>query len=298
MAEADFTRSAKAPATERSYRSDLAIFVAWCDGRKLSSLPADPATVAAFIRHQAKRLKASTIGRRLAAIGYMHRLADQPNPTHHSDVMVAKEEIFRRIGVAKTKKSPAISDLVVAMALSCDGSLRGLRDRAILLLGFAGGFPRSELVALDVVDIQEVPEGLRVRVRRGQTDQHARGFTKAILPQARACPVAALRAWLDAAGISRGPIFRRIRGRRAVTADRLKDAAVAQIVKAGAARLGLDVSTFSGHSLRSGLCTSALQRGANIKKLMDLTGHRSFDALLECVQDADLFRNHAAEGLL
>jgi site-specific recombinase XerD len=144
-------------------------------------------------------------------------------------------------------------------------SLRELRDRAILLIGFAGAFRRSELVALDVSDIEETPEGMLVTLRRSKTDQEGLGRRVAIPRGETACPVAALKAWLSAGGISSGPIFVRIWNKRAqrVSEHRLDAETVAAVVKQGAPRLGFDPSTFGGHSLRAGFVTSAVKRGAD-----------------------------------
>ena len=151
------------------------------------------------------------------------------------------------------------------------GCLTGLRDRALLLLGFAGAFRRSELVALDVADIAETETGLLVTIRRSKTDQEGEGVTIAIARGDVACPVKALREWLDAAGIEAGPIFRPINKAGTVAAQRLTDRSVANIVKAYADRAGFDASTFSGHSLRSGFLTSAAANGASIFKMMDVS---------------------------
>ena len=179
-------------------------------------------------------------------------------------------------------------------------SLRELRDRAILLLGFAGAFRRSELVALDVVDIEWTAEGALVSIRRSKTDQEGLGRKVAIPHGEIACPVAALKAWLEAASITEGPVFCRIFNKRAqrVTDRRLAPRNVAAIVKAGASRLGFDPSTFGGHSLRSGLVTTAVKRGVNLMKVCDQTGHKSLEMLRVYSRDAELFAGNAAAGLL
>jgi site-specific recombinase XerD len=179
-------------------------------------------------------------------------------------------------------------------------SLRELRNRAILLLGFAGAFRRSELVALNVEDIEETAAGMLVTLRRSKTDQEGLGRRVAIPRGELACPVAALRAWLDAAGITEGAIFRRIINKKSqrVTDRRLAARNVAAIVKQGAERLGFDPSTFAGHSLRAGFVTSAVKRGANLIKITDVTGHRSLEMLRTYSRDAEAFVGHAGAGLL
>jgi site-specific recombinase XerD len=197
------------------------------------------------------------------------------------------------------RKRAATADIVIAMAPTAT-SLRALRNRAIILLGFAGAFRRSELVALNVGDVEETPEGMLVTLRRSKTDQEGIGRKVAIPRGEIACPVAALRAWLDAAGITEGAIFRRIFNKRAqrVTTARLAARNIASVVKAGAARLGFDPGAFGGHSLRAGFVTSAVKRGANLIKITDVTGHRSLEMLKTYSRDAEAFVGHAGAGLL
>jgi site-specific recombinase XerD len=184
------------------------------------------------------------------------------------------------------------------MAPRADGTVTTLRDRALLLLGFAGAFRRSELVALNVADVEEVPEGLRVTIHRSKTDQEGAGKTIAIVRGEVACPVAALRDWLRAADIAEGPVFRSIRRGGHVQDERLTDRSVANIVKSHAARAGLDPALFSGHSLRAGFLTSAAKRGASIFKMMATSRHRSTASLVGYVRDQELFVDHAGSGLL
>jgi site-specific recombinase XerD len=173
-----------------------------------------------------------------------------------------------------------------------------LRDSALLLLGFAGAFRRSELVALDVADIEETQTGLLVTIRRSKTDQQAMGRTIAITRGDAACPVKALREWLNAAGIVSGSLFRPINKSGTVAASRLTCRSVANIVKQYAGRAGFDAAIFSAHSLRSGFLTSAAAKGASIFKMMDQSGHKSIDTLRGYVRDAELFKDHAGAGLL
>lgn len=194
--------------------------------------------------------------------------------------------------------APATADRVIAMASRPDGCPSSLRDRALFLLGFAGAFRRSELVALDVADIEEVPEGLRVTIRRGKTDQEGHGSVVAIIRGEVACPVSALQEWLQAAGITEGPVFRAIRRGGHIRAERLTDRSVANIVKTHAERVGLDPTLFSGHSLRSGFLTSAAKRGASLFKMMATSRHRSVDTLAGYARDQELFKDHAGAGLL
>jgi site-specific recombinase XerD len=298
-AAASYAKAEKAAATRRAYKTDFSIFQAWCADRGASALPAEPATVAAFLAWEANRkVRPSTIGRRAAAIRYAHKLAGHGIPTDDERVRATMRGIRRAVGTVATKKTPTTADQVRAMVPKAGAGLAELRDRALLLLGFAGAFRRSELVALDIEDIEETKDGLRVMIRRGKTDQEGKGAIIAIVRGTVACPVAAYKAWIEAANISAGPVFRPIAKGERLQEARLTDRSVAKIVKAHAARIGLDPAGFSGHSLRSGFLTSAAARGASIFKMMDVSRHKSMDTLRGYVRDAELFRDHAGAGLL
>ena len=294
---AEYANAEKAVATRRAYSSDFGIFQAWAFANAQNALPASPESVAAFVASEAaKGVRPSTIGRRIAAIQYAHKLRGLTTPTDDERVKATVRGIRRTYGTAPVKKAPATSERIIAMAATGEG-ITALRDRALLLLGFAGAFRRSELVALDVADIEVVAEGLRVTIRRGKTDQEGQGATIAIVPGAVACPVAAFRAWLDASGITEGAVFRSIQKGGKVQ-ERLTAKSVAVIVKQRAALVGLDAKAYAGHSLRAGFLTSAAKRGASVFKMMDTSRHRSVETLRGYVRDAELFKDHAGAGLL
>jgi site-specific recombinase XerD len=296
---AEYARAEKAEATRRAYRSDFEIFRAWCAERRTSALPAAPEAVAAFLAHEAeRRVRPSTIGRRVAAIRYAHKLAGLPLPTDDERVRATMRGIRRSLGTARAKKTPATVERIVAMAPIAGGRFANIRDRALLLFGFASAMRRSELAALDFEDIEQTPDGLRVTIRRSKTDQEGHGDVIAVPRGTVACPVAALKAWLEAAAITTGPLFRPIAKGERVQAARLTDRSIATIVKAHAARVGLDPATFAGHSLRSGFLTSAAARGASIFKMADQSRHKSMDTLRGYVRDAEIFQGHAGKGLL
>jgi site-specific recombinase XerD len=293
-----YASAEKAGATRRAYGTDFSIFRAWCEERQLGAIPASPATVAAFLAHEASRnVKASTIGRRVAAIRYAHKLAGLDIPTDDERVRATVRGVRRTLGTAKSKKAPATAERLLAMAANTGAGLKGLRDRALLLLGFAGAFRRSELVALDVSDIEETPDGMKVTIRRSKTDQEGAGQVIAVPFGKIACPIAALKEWIGVAGIQSGAVFRSV-NRHGRVGERLTDQSVADIVKEHAARLRLDPHQFAGHSLRAGFLTSAASRGASIFKMMDVSRHRSVDTLRGYVRDAELFKDHAGAGLL
>lgn len=294
-----FARDQHAGATRQAYRSDFRIFQAWCAARSLPGFPAEPATISAFIAAEAKAgVKASTITRRLAAIRYAHVLAGHEPPTNSEVVKATMKGIRRNLGTAPMQKAPATAQRLALMANLCPDDLRGLRDRALLLLGFAGAFRRSELVALSVDDLEETDKGLRVRIHRSKTDQEGAGHVIAVLRGERSCPVAAVRAWLEAAAITTGPVFRPFsRGGRPL-GRHLTPKSVAIIVKRYAELAGLDPALFAGHSLRAGFLTSAAANRASLFKMMDVSRHKSVDTLRGYVRRAEEFENHAGAGLL
>lgn len=294
----NYADRAQAPATARAYAADWRTFAAWCASRDLLALPADPTTVAVFLADEAQRVKPATLGRRLAAIKAAHVAAQLEPPTNGAAVRRVLRGIRREQGTRQTKKAPATAERLLAMVAHCSPTLAGKRDRALLLLGFGGAFRRGELSALDVADLEEHAEGLRVLVRRAKTDQEGVGATVAVTRGNHACPVDAVRVWLESAGITDGPVFRPVGKSGRVSDARLSPFSVAQIVKHYAARAGLDPATFGGHSLRAGFLTSAAERGRPLDRMMAVSRHKRVDTLLGYVRRADDFRDHAGAGLL
>src|SRR6266478_1310488 len=196
-AAVDLAQAEKAVSTRKAYGTDFRLFKTWCDTKGVSALPAAPETVAAYLAAQARTSRPSTLGRRVAAIRYAHKLAELPLPTDAEGVKATMRGIRRTLGSAKIRKAPAVAAAMLGMVAGAPDNLAGLRDRALLLLGFAGAFRRSELVALDVNDIEETEAGLRVTIRYSKTDQDGQGVTIAIARGDVACPVKPLRGWLD-----------------------------------------------------------------------------------------------------
>jgi site-specific recombinase XerD len=292
-----------APATLRAYQADFRAFAAWCasdaGGRGASAFPAAPEVVAAFLAAQADAgVKVATIRRRAAAIHFRHASAQIESPTRSMLVTAALKGIRRELGVAPARKAPATALRLIEMARLCPATLPGRRDRALLLLGFGGALRRSELVALQVEDLEVLPQGLRVTIRRSKTDQEGVGQVIAIARGEVHCPVVAVQEWLQAAAITTGPVLRRVRKGGCVGHEALSDRAVADIVKAYAERAGFDAQAFSGHSLRAGFLTSAAEAGAGVLKLVEVSRHRSLDTVRGYVRSAELFKDHAGAGLL
>ena len=295
-----YVAAARAPATVRAYRSDLRDFEAWCAAHGRVALPATPDTVADYLAALADSgRRASTITRRLSAISQGHRLAGLETPTQSPVVRMTAAGIRRRLGTAPRQVSPVLVADLRAMVESLPDTTRGRRDRALLLLGFAGGMRRGELVGLDVADVREEPDGLRVTIRRSKTDQESAGRGVGILRGRHPLtdPVAAVANWRDAAGVEEGPLFRPVGRDGVVGTERLSDRAVARIVKASAARIGLDPASVAGHSLRAGLATSAAAAGASERTIMATTGHRSEGMVRRYIRAGSLFAESAGRYL-
>jgi site-specific recombinase XerD len=295
----NYVRQSLSPSTRKFYRIDFGIFTAWCESLSLIPLPASSATVARFLAIQASQgIKPATLIRRLAAIRMAHEVQGHDNPTNHKGVKAVIKGIKREKGVAQHKKAPATAERIASMIAHCPDTLIGLRDKALLLLGFAGAFRRSELVALTINDIERTPEGIKVTIRKSKTDQEGQGQAVAILNGTCFRVVDELMRWLYAANITDGYLFRPIKKGGKVQPMVLTDRSVAIIVKRYASKAGLIANDFSGHSLRSGFITSGAQAGADLFKLMEVSRHKKPETVLGYVRESKLFENHAGEKFL
>jgi integrase len=295
----DFIRQAKAANTVRAYRSDWQHFEAWCKVHRLAPLPAAQGTVALYLSSLAQSHKTSTIQRRVSAISQAHQAAGHESPTRALPVRTLLAGIRRSKGTAPATKAPVLTADVRAMLGTLKDGLLGARDRALLLLGFAGGFRRSELVGLDVSDVDFTADGLVVALRRSKTDQEGEG-RKVGIPYGSnpdTCPVRSLEAWLQKSGISEGPLFHSVNRHGQPRSGRLTDKTVARVVKRTAQAAGLDPAKYSGHSLRAGLATAAAIGGASERAIMNQTGHRSLGMVRRYIRDGSLFRENAAASL-
>jgi integrase len=295
----EFIQASKAESTLRGYRADWREFYTWCEDQHICPLPASPEAVAAYIADCAARLKVGSIQRRLNAIAEAHKAMGIDSPTHHAMVMNTIKGIRRTRGTAPVRKAPALTEDIRAMVDATDAGIIGARDRALILLGFAGAFRRSELVGLDVEDCIFGKDGLTVTLRRSKTDQDNAGRKIGIPYGANptTCPVRVLQSWIEQAGITTGPLFRSISRHRHVQADRLSGIDVARVTKKLAKRAGLDPAKFAGHSLRAGHATSAAIAGASERSIMNQTGHRSVQMVRRYIRDGNLFRENSAGKL-
>ncbi len=307
-----YGEAAKAPNTRRAYAADWHHFASWCDGHGLSSLPASPGTIAAYLTAHAEALKVSTLGRRLAAIRAAHQHARLPLDLTGQAFKDVWAGIRRERGTRPIKKRALVTaDLRKAVA-ELPASTIGVRDRALLLVGFASALRRSELASLVVGDgvghrVSFTDDGLLIELGRSKSDQESKGAVIAVPFGSRVttCPVRALRAWLAEAGIEHGPVFRPITRHGHIGADAMTGHGVALAVKRAVFRAELatghsiaeamaSAATVAGHSLRAGFVTAADAAGAPISKIMEQARHARFETTRGYVREADAFRDNAA----
>jgi integrase len=317
-----FQRMAKAENTRIAYRAAVRAWCAWCDHRGLAPLPASGADVATFLAAERRRgLAPNTIDLRRAAIRYLHRAAGCAVPT--GDVCVAEtvagiRRDAARKGQAPEKKAAATASIVRQMLAQIPDDPRGLRDKALILVAFAGALRRSELVAIRVERLEQTERGLRLTIPQSKGSQAAAVIVPLPYGETELCPVRALARWREAAGITAGPVFRRIWLAKQVKAgeagglpaggpppalprighDAMSTRAIADMVQARASAAGFDGKHFGGHSLKRGALTTGMERGVHPADLKRLGRHKSFDVLGEYLEFGDLFDRHALKGVL
>jgi site-specific recombinase XerD len=292
----DFAARSKAANTIRAYAADWREFTAWCERHAASQLPAAPETVALYVAELADTLRVGTLTRRLSAISQAHQLAGFDSPTHDARVRTVLAGVRRVKGTAQQGKRPVTTEDLRRILERLPDTLQGRRDRALLLMGFAGAFRRSELVGIDIADLEFHRDGLVVTVRRSKTDPEGQG-RKVGLPYGshpETCPVRAAREWLECLDETRGPVFRPVDRHGHIGAGRLSDKAVALIVKRAAGTVGLPVAELAGHSLRAGLATAAAAAGVSERAIMAQTGHRSLTTVRKYIREGSLFLENAA----
>ncbi len=273
-----YASASRADGTVATYTKAWAGFCAWCSEQGLCTLPAMPQTVARYLAARADQgRRPATLNVALSAIAQAHEHAGLQSPIADRLVKETWKGIRRRLGTAPHKKEPINAGELRRMMDGLPTGLIGLRDRALLLLGFAGGFRRSELVALSAADLTFVPEGLEAFLANSKTDQERKGHMKMIAygSDPSTCPVRAAKDWLELSGIVEGPVFRPINRHETLGAKALTDHAVAVIIKRSASKVGLPIPELSGHSLRAGFVTEAARNGADYPAIMDQTGHES-----------------------
>jgi site-specific recombinase XerD len=296
-----YAEDVRARATRRAYLTDFRSFEGWCAGHALPSMPAAPATVAVYLAALAGQgRRASTIGRALAGIADAHRQRGYPWLRGQVAIANVMRGIRRRHGTAPAQKAPLGDAELAAMVGVLGADLVGLRDRALLTLGWMGAFRRSELVALRVEDVTTTAEGLVVRVQRSKRDQEGLGEAKGIpyAAQEGLCAVRALAGWLRASGIASGPLLRAVGRHGRIGEGGLSDRSVARIIKRVAKCAGIDPATVAGHSLRAGFATTAARKGKSLDAIMRQTLHRSERVARSYIRHRGVFDANAAAGLV
>lgn len=292
-------KNSKAKNTKRAYQTDWRQFVLWCKENKVSSLPASPETIVYYITFLGKKFKASTIKRKMTAISQRHETAGYESPTKTPLVKGVWEGLQRTIGLKETGKEPLwLHDLRKMIEAIPENRLIGIRDRALLVIGWAAALRRSELVELDVEHISFTKDGLILTIAQSKTDQKQEGQEVA-LPfgsHPLTCPVRNLQRWLEVANITSGPIFRRI-DRHGNVLGRLTDQSIRLIVKRYCGTVGLDPEKYGAHSLRSGFCSTAARAGKSEHLIMRQTRHKHADSLRPYIKHGTLFEDNAVAGI-
>ena len=279
-------KRSKAHNTLRAYQADFTDFKLFCIKNGLVSLPTEPKILSIYLTHLSSFCKFSTLKRRLASIKVIHKIKGHYLDTKHPIITENLLGIKRVHGVKQKSKKPLLINdlkLIINQINEEKNEIKKLKNKSLMLIGFAGGFRRSELVSIEYDDVDFVPEGVKIFIKRSKTDQTGEGMTKAIpyFDNATYCPVIALKQWIEIAGIKSGKIFN------------ISDKSVALIIKKYALLAGLDYTKYAGHSLRSGFATSTAEMGADERSIMAMTGHKTTQMVRRYIQEANLFNNNA-----
>ena len=273
--------------TLRAYQSDYNDFSLFCSKNGFQSMPTQPKIIALYITHLSSFSKYSTLKRRLASISIFHKTNGHYIDTKHPIIVENLMGIKRTYGSYQKGKKPLLINDLKALIKVIDQSKenikRKIRDKALLLIGFSGGFRRSELVNIEFNDVEFLSEGAKIFVKKSKTDQSGEGMTKAIpyFHNENFCPVKALKKWIEIIEFKNDKIFN------------ISDKNVALIIKKYANQAGLDSRKYAGHSLRSGFATSTAESGAEERNIMAMTGHKSTEMVRRYIREANLFKNNA-----
>jgi len=284
---------ADAPSTLKAYATDLANYTAWCAANRLEAMPASPEVVGAYLAAADEGDAAPTLRRRVAAIARACGVAGYPLDTKHPAIRETLKGIARKHGSRSRRAAALTITEVRRLCRACGVDLAGVRDRALLLLAFAGALRRSELVALDVAHVSWTDDGMKILIERSKTDERGEG-AELVITRGRAeetCPVSALHSWLEQAGIAAGPLFRRINRGGALGSNRLSADAVRQILLKRAGQAGIKgtlAEPVSPHGLRAGFVTTAYRNGVPDEEIMGHTRHRSLATMRTYVRRSKL----------
>ena len=292
-------KSSKANNTLRAYKSDFKDFGAFCAKHGLSSLPSEPKIISLYLTHLSKNSKISTIRRRLVSISMVHKLKGHYLDIKHPIITENLLGIKRVKGSIQIGKKPLLishlKSIINVINEQQNEEIKKFRDRSIILIGFGGGFRRTELISIDYEDLEFVPEGLKITIRRSKTDQFGEGMIKGLpyFPNEIYCPVTSLKKWLEVSKIKSGPIFRRFSKGSLLTENRLTDQSVVLLMKKYLDLAGIENKNFAGHSLRAGFATVAAESGADERSIMAMTGHKTTQMVRRYIREANIFKNNA-----
>ena len=293
-------KQSKAHNTSRAYRSDLKDFANFCEKINKEPINADLKDVSIYLTYLAKKFKFSTIKRRLVSIVIANRMAGYHIDTKNPIINENLKSIKRKIGAMQIGKKPiSLKDLKkIITTLNANKKInenKKIRDKALLLVGFAGGFRRSELVNINYEDIEFVEEGVKILLRKSKTDQFSEGFIKALpyLSNPDFCPVISMKNWINKSSIVNDSVFRKISKNGKILDNRLTDQSVALILKYHMSQANFNTTNFSGHSLRSGFATETANSGASERSIMAMTGHKSTQMVRRYIREANIFKNNA-----
>ena len=296
-------KSSKANNTLRAYKSDFKDFSVFCAKHGLNSLPSEPKIVSIYLTHLSKNSKISTLRRRLVSISMVHKLKGHYLDTKHPIIVENLMGIRRVKGCIQKGKKPLLINHLKSIINVIDKQktqeIKKLRDKSIILIGFGGGFRRSELISINHEDLEFVPEGLKITIRRSKTDQFGEGMIKGLpyFNNEIYCPVKNLQKWLKISKIKSGPIFRRFSKGLSLTERRLTDQSVVLLMKVYLNLANIENKNFAGHSLRSGFATVAADSGADERSIMAMTGHKSVQMVRRYIREANIFKNNALNKL-
>ena len=292
-------KSSKANNTLRAYKSDFRDFSGFCARHNLNSLPTEPKIVSLYMTHLSKNSKISTLRRRLVSISMVHKLKGHYLDTKHPLIIENLMGIKRIKGSFQKGKKPLLirhlQSIIKVINEEDISEIKKARDKTIILIGFSGGFRRTELISIDYEDIEFVPEGIKILIKKSKTDQYGEGMTKGIpyFNNSDFCPVSNLKKLLHLTKIKKGPIFRRFAKGNSLTDNRLSDQTVVLLIKKYLYLSGIESSNFSGHSLRSGFATVAAESGADERSIMAMTGHKTTQMVRRYIKEANIFKNNA-----
>ena len=291
--------NSKANNTIRAYKSDFQDFHAFCFKHGLQSLPTEPKIISIYLTYLSQKFKVSTLKRRMVSISAFHKLKGFYLDMKHPIIIENLLAIRRKYGSYQIGKKPLLINNLKLIINVIDtiivNKLKQLRDKSLILVGFAGGFRRAELVSINFEDLEFTEEGLKINIKKSKTDQFGEGMIKGIpyFQNKMYCPVANLKKWLEISKITTGPIFKRFSKGLSLTNKRLTDQSVALIIKEYLNLAGIDNKNFSGHSLRSGFATVAADSGADERSIMAMTGHKSSQMVRRYIKEANIFKNNA-----